>query len=99
MDRIYKGSCIFSKEGVKIIGTFPSGNLSDIYDPNVSISIKWDKEGQVFERNVDKLGSGMSKEYYKNGSYFEGNLRRGSREGKGKLVFHNEMYEGLFRDN
>jgi len=40
----------------------------------------------------------MSKEYYKNGSYFEGIYRKGVREGKGKLVLHNEMYEGFFKD-
>ena len=43
-NRLYKGICTL-KEGMKIIGTFPSGNLSDIYDPNSKANIKWDKEG------------------------------------------------------
>lgn len=33
-DKFIKGYCIF-KEGTKIMGTYPSGNLSDIYDAEV----------------------------------------------------------------
>jgi len=57
---------------MKVIGTFPSGNLSDIYDPNSKANIKWDKEGQVFEKVIDKNDMGTCREYFKNGSYYEG---------------------------
>ncbi|CDW86084.1 UNKNOWN [Stylonychia lemnae] len=97
-NRLYKGISTL-KEGMKIVGTFPSGNLSDIYDPNSKASIKWDKEGQVFEKIIDKNDCGTCRDYFKNGSYYEGQFRKGQRFGKGKLVFHGEIYDGFFKDD
>eukprot|EP00347_Sterkiella_histriomuscorum_P005510 403356342 len=98
-NRLYQGLSLM-KDGLKIIGTFPSGNLSDIYEVGMkSCSIKWDKEGHVFEKQSEKNDTGSCREYFKNGAYFIGLFRKGFRNGKGRYVFHGEIYEGFFRDD
>ena len=81
-NRFYRGECLLQESGsgsLKIMGTFPTGNLSDIYDANpVSGNIKWDREGEIFERQtIMKNDSGSGRDFFKNGSYYEGMFKKG----------------------